>query len=149
MGGRPATGERTNSSGSPNLPDSALDSEEDANSLCSPRSQLATTTPVIRRPSSNRQLRPYSLAGPRRPKPIQRVQPKPPPAGKADNRSDEEIKAYGQRLSFDGAGDARGMSCRAVTTEIEEAWKLPEDERKKFIRRLLLQWHPDKNKGGD
>ncbi|NXY90052.1 SACS protein, partial [Alcedo cyanopectus] len=34
---------------------------------------------------------------------------------------------------------------REVTSVIEQAWKLPESERKKIIRRLYLKWHPDKN----
>jgi len=29
--------------------------------------------------------------------------------------------------------------------EVNEAWNLPEDQRKRVIRRLLLKWHPDKN----
>lgn len=33
-----------------------------------------------------------------------------------------------------------------MTAELTEAAKLPEPERKKLVRRLLLQWHPDKNK---
>ncbi|XP_075448362.1 sacsin isoform X2 [Ascaphus truei] len=34
---------------------------------------------------------------------------------------------------------------REVTSVMEQAWKLPESERKKIIRRLYLKWHPDKN----
>ncbi|KAG8429616.1 hypothetical protein GDO86_019688 [Hymenochirus boettgeri] len=34
---------------------------------------------------------------------------------------------------------------REVTSIVEQAWKLPETERKKIIRRLYLKWHPDKN----
>uniref|UniRef100_A0A8C4S8P2 Sacsin molecular chaperone n=1 Tax=Erpetoichthys calabaricus TaxID=27687 RepID=A0A8C4S8P2_ERPCA len=34
---------------------------------------------------------------------------------------------------------------KEVTLVIEQAWKLPESERKKIIRRLYLKWHPDKN----
>ncbi|KAG8584817.1 hypothetical protein GDO81_004776 [Engystomops pustulosus] len=34
---------------------------------------------------------------------------------------------------------------KEVSTVIEQAWKLPESERKKIIRRLYLKWHPDKN----
>lgn len=30
-----------------------------------------------------------------------------------------------------------------------EAWKLPENERRKVIKRLFLRWHPDKNIGSD
>ncbi|XP_075999316.1 sacsin isoform X1 [Genypterus blacodes] len=34
---------------------------------------------------------------------------------------------------------------KEVTQVVEQAWKLPETERKKIIRRLYLKWHPDKN----
>ncbi|KAM9468720.1 sacsin [Clarias gariepinus] len=34
---------------------------------------------------------------------------------------------------------------KEVTSVVEQAWKLPETERKKIIRRLYLKWHPDKN----
>ncbi|XP_078258551.1 sacsin isoform X1 [Rhinoraja longicauda] len=34
---------------------------------------------------------------------------------------------------------------REVTMVLEQAWRLPESERKKIIRRLYLKWHPDKN----
>ncbi|KAK0140773.1 Sacsin [Merluccius polli] len=34
---------------------------------------------------------------------------------------------------------------KEVTLVVEQAWKLPETERKKMIRRLYLKWHPDKN----
>ncbi|XP_037534063.1 sacsin [Nematolebias whitei] len=34
---------------------------------------------------------------------------------------------------------------KEVTLVVEQAWKLPEMERKKIIRRLYLKWHPDKN----
>ncbi|XP_041657117.1 sacsin isoform X2 [Cheilinus undulatus] len=34
---------------------------------------------------------------------------------------------------------------KELTFVIEQAWKLPEKERKKIIRRLYLKWHPDKN----
>ena len=32
-----------------------------------------------------------------------------------------------------------------ITTTLEEAWKLPEIEKKRVIKRLYLRWHPDKN----
>lgn len=32
-----------------------------------------------------------------------------------------------------------------VSDVLEESWRLPEAERKKVIKRLLLKWHPDKN----
>ncbi|TWW77568.1 Sacsin DnaJ -like protein subfamily C member 29 [Takifugu flavidus] len=34
---------------------------------------------------------------------------------------------------------------KEVTSVVEQAWKRPESERKKIIRRLYLKWHPDKN----
>ncbi|KAM9853358.1 sacsin isoform 2-T2 [Aulostomus maculatus] len=34
---------------------------------------------------------------------------------------------------------------KEVTLVVEQAWKLPETERKKIMRRLYLKWHPDKN----
>ncbi|KAI4815986.1 hypothetical protein KUCAC02_006107 [Chaenocephalus aceratus] len=34
---------------------------------------------------------------------------------------------------------------KEVTSVVEQAWTLPETERKKIIRRLYLKWHPDKN----
>lgn len=36
-----------------------------------------------------------------------------------------------------------------VSDTLEEAWKLPEPQRKKIIKRLLLKWHPDKNIGNE
>lgn len=36
-----------------------------------------------------------------------------------------------------------------VSDTLEEAWKLPEGQRKKIIKRLLLKWHPDKNIGNE
>jgi len=34
-----------------------------------------------------------------------------------------------------------------VSDTLEEAWKMPEPQRKKVVKRLLLKWHPDKNIG--
>lgn len=34
---------------------------------------------------------------------------------------------------------------KEVTSVVEQAWRRPESERKKIIRRLYLKWHPDKN----
>ena len=36
-----------------------------------------------------------------------------------------------------------------VSDTLEEAWKLPESQRKKIIKRMLLKWHPDKNIGNE
>ena len=32
-----------------------------------------------------------------------------------------------------------------ISKLLEDAWKLPEEKRRKIIKRLYLQWHPDKN----
>ena len=34
-----------------------------------------------------------------------------------------------------------------ISDALEDAWKLPEGQKKKVIKRLLLKWHPDKNIG--
>ena len=34
-----------------------------------------------------------------------------------------------------------------ISDLLEEAWSLPEHQRKQVIKRLILKWHPDKNKG--
>ena len=35
--------------------------------------------------------------------------------------------------------------CSDLRRQLDEIWKLPEEERKKAIKRLCLKWHPDKN----
>lgn len=48
---------------------------------------------------------------------------------------------------------SRNARLEAAKTEIKEAlweaWKLPENQRRKVIKRLFLRWHPDKNPGCD
>jgi curved DNA-binding protein CbpA len=36
-----------------------------------------------------------------------------------------------------------------VEGTIRAAWTLPEDERRKIIKRLYKKWHPDKNFGNE
>ena len=36
-----------------------------------------------------------------------------------------------------------------ISDLLEDAWKLPEERRRKIIKRLYLQWHPDKNLGDE
>ena len=36
-----------------------------------------------------------------------------------------------------------------ISDLLEDAWKLPEEKRRKIIKRLYLQWHPDKNVGDE
>ncbi|CAH1244396.1 SACS [Branchiostoma lanceolatum] len=62
----------------------------------------------------------------------------------------------GPLVLYEGETDEEGTSTvkppqsledamEEVSNILEEAWKLPEKERKKVVRRLYLQWHPDKN----
>lgn len=67
--------------------------------------------------------------------------------------------ASGQNTGQTGAkssGPTRGASeppkprtlehaLKEVKKALAEIWKLPEDKRKKAIKRLYLRWHPDKN----
>ena len=36
-----------------------------------------------------------------------------------------------------------------ISDVLEEAWRLPEERRKKIVKRLFLRWHPDKNLGDE
>ncbi|KAK3727489.1 hypothetical protein QZH41_006426 [Actinostola sp. cb2023] len=50
-----------------------------------------------------------------------------------------------QEVKPDNLDDAK----RLVKKTLEEAWHLPEEKRKKIIKRLFLTWHPDKNPGNE
>ena len=36
-----------------------------------------------------------------------------------------------------------------ITAMLMDAWELPEDERRQIVKRLCLQWHPEKNLGDE
>lgn len=36
-----------------------------------------------------------------------------------------------------------------ISRTLEEAWRLPEDRKRNVIKRLMLQWHPDRNPGNE
>ena len=36
-----------------------------------------------------------------------------------------------------------------ISRALEEAWKLPDEGRRRIVKRLFLQWHPDKNPGNE
>ncbi|XP_020614744.1 sacsin-like [Orbicella faveolata] len=36
-----------------------------------------------------------------------------------------------------------------ISRALEEAWNLPEERRRRIVKRLFLQWHPDKNPGNE
>ena len=57
-----------------------------------------------------------------------------------------------------GLADHDGSSTQAmdkksifgkITEALEMAWRLPEKRRMKIVKRLFLQWHPEKNLGGE
>lgn len=79
------------------------------------------TSPDIRLPSSLRMMPPMFTG---------KENLRPPP----QKQSPKKIKLH-----------ALPEILKEVTLVIEQAWKLPETERKKIIRRLYLKWHPDKN----
>lgn len=39
--------------------------------------------------------------------------------------------------------------CRKIRHEIIQAWQLPEKDRKRVIKRIIFEWHPDKNRGNE
>ncbi|XP_067020991.1 sacsin-like [Acropora muricata] len=51
------------------------------------------------------------------------------------------------------AGSSKCKDKREIFDEIsnllEQAWNMPEDKRRKVIKRLYLRWHPDKNVGNE
>jgi len=56
-------------------------------------------------------------------------------------------------LSNQRRGPPRNRSRQEVFDEIsdllDDAWKLPDEKRRKIIKRLYLRWHPDKNLGDE
>lgn len=59
----------------------------------------------------------------------------------------------GNANDTEGRADSRNERVEKAKKEIKEtlweAWKLPENERRKVVKRLFLRWHPDKNIGCD
>ena len=74
----------------------------------------------------------------------------PPRRGDAHSSSHEP-----DRFEFDGNADEGANETdsvmseesvkRDVTESLNAAWQLPDTQRRKVVRRLLLRWHPDKN----
>uniref|UniRef100_A0A8C5P842 Sacsin molecular chaperone n=1 Tax=Leptobrachium leishanense TaxID=445787 RepID=A0A8C5P842_9ANUR len=69
--------------------------------------------------------------------------PRTPPSfpGKESNKTSSSKHQSPKKIKLNALPEI----LREVTTIMEHAWKLPESERKKIIRRLYLKWHPDKN----
>ena len=55
--------------------------------------------------------------------------------------SDSEATQFRQSLSADDLKSAKKQICE----ELKRIWKLPEDQRRKAIKRMYLKWHPDKH----
>jgi sacsin len=39
--------------------------------------------------------------------------------------------------------------CRKIRKELLQAWKLPINDRKRIVKRIILKWHPDKNRDNE
>ena len=59
--------------------------------------------------------------------------------------SGTEPPSDGYKESF--SGDITEAK-KLISCEIEEIWQLPDDQRRKALRRLMLKWHPDKHPRG-
>ena len=59
-----------------------------------------------------------------------------------------EVALSGQQGSPYSASD-RQKIFDEISKALKEAWRLPEDRRKQIVKRLFLQWHPDKNPGNE
>ena len=58
----------------------------------------------------------------------------------SDEMQTYDLNVPQENLPFD-------ENCRQIRNLLMEAWSLPEIERRRIIRRLCFQWHPDKNQG--
>ena len=56
---------------------------------------------------------------------------------------EDESEAVQLRQTFD-AEDLKAIK-RQICNDLKLIWKLPEDQKRKAIKRLYLKWHPDKN----
>ncbi|XP_022808645.1 sacsin-like [Stylophora pistillata] len=67
----------------------------------------------------------------------------------AARQSSEQEEAESPSSSQETNDQPKPRDLDAAISEVKEAlaeiWKLPEEKRKKAIRRLYLRWHPDKN----
>ena len=64
--------------------------------------------------------------------------------------SEQSKKSKSQPSSSQGAAESPKPTTledalKEVRKALKEIWKLPEDKKKKALRRLYLRWHPDKN----
>lgn len=85
--------------------------------------------------------------GPRRATSHQHKQPK---YGRDDA---DETARRSQRREYEPRNEEDVITTEKVMEEVsdalEEAWQLPENQRRKVVKRLLLRWHPDKNIGNE
>ena len=61
-------------------------------------------------------------------------------------RSEEILSTTGEHLDFQSARGKQAI-LDDVSRAIREAYRLPEDKRRNVIKRLFLQWYPDRNPG--
>ncbi|XP_033126013.1 sacsin-like [Anneissia japonica] len=63
------------------------------------------------------------------------------------SESERGAPTYRQRAPTPPLSENLEETKNQVSDNLEEIWKLDEDERKKAVKRLYLKWHPDKNPG--
>ncbi|CAG2253089.1 SACS [Mytilus edulis] len=71
---------------------------------------------------------------------------------KFNRKKQESSKELSPFLDIaDGPKDDRNLDdiFKEVKDIVKAAWSLPEDERRKVIKRLYKKWHPDKNHGNE
>ena len=66
-------------------------------------------------------------------------------SGQSTGQAGAESSRPAQEASEPPKPKTLDNALREVKKALAEIWKLPEDKRKKAIRRLYLRWHPDKN----
>lgn len=60
-----------------------------------------------------------------------------------------EIEVFTGKESIEVKPENINEAKRQVRETLENAWRLPEERKRRIIRRLYLSWHPDKNPGNE
>ena len=66
---------------------------------------------------------------------------------RSDTTSTDVVNTEGIKPSVSSQSQNKEMY--SIRFQLREAWKLPETDRRRIIKRLLLRWHPDKNIGNE
>ncbi len=81
---------------------------------------------------------------------IPRLPPSTENAAPAGEETNSQFNSIPEVRIPEGAADKTAEQIMdEVSDTMEEAWTLPDAQKKKIIKRLLLKWHPDKNVGNE